>query len=78
MQLVENEMKQLSFEISQNAKCIEIKWKDFFYEKHLSRALLLTIVIQLGQNLTGIDAVCVKCYPSVIALTNSDDMFSFL
>jgi hypothetical protein len=62
--LIENEMKHLSFEMNQNERLKEleknIEWKQFFREKHLRKALLITILIQAGQNLTGIDAVTIK------------------
>lgn len=57
MLLVENEMKQLMIEKKQSREKIEVAWKDFIIKKHLRRPLVITIVIQFGQNLTGIDAV---------------------
>ena len=57
-------MRHLSFEMNQNEKLKEsekkIKWKQFLNEKPLRKALLITILIQAGQNLTGIDAVAFK------------------
>lgn len=57
MILVENEMKQLNFEKEQNELNTQVHWKDFVDKKYLRRPLIMTILIQCGQNLTGIDAV---------------------
>jgi sugar porter (SP) family MFS transporter len=53
--LVENELKQIEYE-QYNNELKQCKWIDFIRIKHLRYSLIITICIQLSQNLTGIDA----------------------
>lgn len=56
-ELVENEIQELEEEIERSRKEKEVTWADMFLETHLVRPLIVTIVIQMSQQLSGVNAV---------------------
>lgn len=56
-ELVENEIQELEEEIERSRQEKEVTWADMFRETHLVRPLIVTIVIQMSQQLSGVNAV---------------------
>ena len=56
-QLVDNEMQQLADEKYRLSQQSEIAWSDFWTKRTLMRPLIVACVLQLSQQLSGINAV---------------------
>ncbi len=57
LSLVQNELDELEEEKMQLSNQTEFKWSDFIEKKYLFRPLIVTIVIQMSQQFSGINAV---------------------
>ena len=57
LSLVQNELDELEEEKMQMSNQTEFKWRDFIEKKYLFRPLVVTIIIQMSQQLSGINAV---------------------
>ncbi len=55
--LIENEIDELKNERERLSLQSQVRWSEFLYVKSLRRPLIVTIVIQLSQQLSGINAV---------------------
>jgi hypothetical protein len=56
-QLVENELEELTTEKDRLALQAQVKWSEFWTVKTLRRPLIVTVVLQMSQQLSGINAV---------------------
>ena len=57
LSLVENELEQLEEEKWNLSKQTEFAWSDFWKKTYLFRPMVVTVVIQLSQQFSGINAV---------------------
>ncbi len=57
LELVENELDQLAAEKINSAKQTVFQWSDFWNKTYLFRPLVVTIFVQMSQQLSGINAV---------------------
>ena len=57
MDLVNNEIEDLIEEKHRLSLQNEVNWSDMFSRRHLARPLLVTIGVQMLQQLSGINAV---------------------
>ena len=55
--LVKNELDQLEAEKLNSAKQTVFQWSDFWHKAYLFRPLMVTIFVQMSQQLSGINAV---------------------
>lgn len=55
--LIDNEIDELKNERERLSLQSQVRWSEFFQVKSLRRPLIVTIVIQLSQQLSGINAV---------------------